>query len=164
MKKITLFILSFAFALSALALLPHKHRKQQSSSEIISVSMRRTGCYGRCPDYTIKIDKEGIVTYTGNRFVTDSGIFRKNIGSTKAMEIIDQFYTYQVDTCNDEYYNKISDLPGLILTVQYITHTKRILNAHYGPRFLAVLANTIEVAGKKTDDIGWEKIVAPVTK
>jgi hypothetical protein len=156
MKKSLLIILSLLIGFSAVAR-KHKHKKK---NDIISVSMRRTGCYGKCPDYIVKIDNTGMATYTGNRFVTDTGTFQKNIGATQAMTIINEANTYQVDTCQDSYYNRISDLPGIILTVQYATHTKRINNAHFGPHFLVALAGDIELAGKKTDSTGWSKVSA----
>ena len=159
MKKITLVIL--AILISGAAFAKHKHKKKkQKTGNIISVTMRRTACYGRCPDYTIEINNDGSAIYTGRRFVTDSGTFIKNIGVAKAMEVIDQFNAYKVDTCKNVYYNRISDLPGLIITVKYTDSTKTIRNAHFGPNYLQQLATAMDEAGKKTDDT-WKKVTTP---
>lgn len=162
MKKITLLI--FAIIISGAAIAKHKHKKKQSSGNAItSVSMRRTACYGRCPEYTIEINENGMATFTGIRFTPDTGTFRKNIGASKAIEIINQFETYRADTCQNGYRNRIEDLSGLILTINYKDSTKTIRNANFGPIFLRQLGQAIDAAGKKTDD-SWEKVTNPSQK
>ena len=156
MKKFTLVVL-FLLAGQVTFAKSHKHKKKKSPGSITSVSMRRTGCFGRCPDYTIEIDNDGAVTYTARRFCPDSGVFKKNIGVAKAMEVIGQFETDRVDTCQDVYTNRIQDVPGIILTIKYEDTTKTIANAHFGPRFLKDLAAAVDAAGKKTDD-SWKKV------
>ena len=164
MKKSALIILSLIIAFTASAT-QHKHKKKhRPANQIISVSMRRTACYGRCPDYTIEINKDGVVTYTGKRFTKDTGTFKKNIGSVKAIALIGKFNTYRVDTCQDNYVNRISDLPGIIMTIQYGNHTKTIMNAHFGPGFLKELAGEMDAVGNKTDDEGWKREMIPAKR
>ena len=159
MKKITLFILFIIIGFSAVA--SHHKKKQKAPKEILSVTMRRTPCYGRCPDYTIVINKDGLVTYTGKRFVNDTGTFEKNVGVAKAAEVISRFNTYYVDTCKNLYTNRVADLPGFILTIQFSDHIKTINNANMGPYFLTTLAGLVDNAGKKTDNDGWQKVTRP---
>ena len=159
MKNITLLILSMLLIGSVFAR-HHKRKKDKQPNSITSVSIHRTACYGRCPDYLVQISNDGTAIYTGKRFTADTGIFKKNIGTAKAMEVINEFYTYRVDTCSDMYRNRIPDLPGLIITVQYKDSTKTIRDANFGPSFLKQLANDIDAAGKKTDDT-WQKTGMP---
>jgi hypothetical protein len=141
----------------------HKHKKKQLPADnIISVSIHHTACYGRCPDYTIEISNDGTVIYTATRFTPDTGIFRKNISSEKAMAIINKFNTYRVDTCRDIYRPRIADVPALIVTVKYNDSTKTIRDANFGPGYLQQLASEIDNAGRKTDD-SWQKIGTPKT-
>ena len=161
MRKIIFIILLVAASVAAIAM-PHKHkRKAGIDNHILSVSMRRTACYGRCPDYTVTINKDGTVTYYGRLF-TDTGTFTKSLGYKKGQEIINEFYEYRVDTCSDVYEKRIADLPGVIFTVRYKTHTKTISNANFGPVFFTRLATDMDNAGKKTDDTGWQKVPHPV--
>src|SRR5437868_9298898 len=98
MKKLILFILLLSVSSPSFA--GHKHKKKhKNTNEIESVSMSRTGCFGRCPVYTIEISKSGTATYSARMFNPDTGVFRKNIGEAKAMEVINQFSDYRVDTC-----------------------------------------------------------------
>ncbi len=163
MKKITLVILSVLIGFTSIAR-NNKHKKKQSGNEIISVELNRTGCYGRCPTYMVEINKDGIATYTAIRFTTDSiGTYRKKIGKAKAMEILNEINSYQVDTCKDTY-RYVPDLPGLNLTIKYQNKTKSIVNAKNGPSFLLHLGKIIEDAGLKADDNGWKKVTAPNDK
>ena len=158
MKKIALIILALLVGVSAFAK-HQKHRKKKKkpvASQISSVTMRRTACYGRCPDYSVKISSDGGVVYTGMRFVEDSGVYTKNIGAAKAMDIINQFITYRVDTCANIYHNRIPDLPGMMMTIVYADSTKVIKNAHFGPLYLKGLATSMDEVGKKSDD-SWKK-------
>jgi (2Fe-2S) ferredoxin len=157
MKKIVLVTLTLMVGLSACAKLKNK-KKQKAGNEIVSIAMRHTGCYGQCPDYTLELHRDGTVIYRATRFNVDSGVFFKNIGIANAMEIIKQFEVGRVDTCKDEYENRIADLPGLIYTINYKSTTKKIMNAHYGPPILARLRVTMDkLIDKKVDDT-WHKL------
>ncbi len=157
MRKIVLVILAVLICAPVFAKhQKRKKKKKQSQTAITSVAMHRTPCYGRCPDYSIKISSNGEVVYTGMRFVEDSGVYTKNIGTEKAMEIINQFITNRVDTCKDLYSNRIPDLPGIVMTIVYNGKTKEIRNAHFGPPYLKGLATSMDEVGKQHDN-SWKK-------
>src|ERR1035441_2999498 len=98
MKKAALIVLLLIVGVSAIAKHHKNKKKQKAGTDIIAVSMRRTGCYGRCPSYIIELTQSGMVKYTAIRFTTDSGIFRKNIGLIRTTEILDQVINTRVDT------------------------------------------------------------------
>ena len=158
MKKTALIILALLVGFSVYAKHHKRKKKQQATtSSMISVTMRRTPCYGRCPNYEIQLDNDGTAIYTAIRFNPDTGTFTKNIGAAKVKEIIDQFNSYRVDTCQDLYRNRIADLPGINFTIKYKDSTKNIRNAQFGPGFLKTLATAVDDAAKKTDD-SWTKV------
>jgi len=167
MKKITLLILIFVaacgiFSANAAPFSPKgkQKKKQVQSNEIVSIGIHRTVCFGRCPDYKIEIDKAGMATYTAMRFTDDTGIFKKNIGKSKAKAIIDLCNSYRIDTCREMYENRIPDLPGLNITVKFKTGKKTIYNAGFGPDFLAEIAGQIDELGIKKDK-SWKKTGMP---
>jgi len=41
--------------------------------ETFFVQLQRGPCYGRCPQYRVRIDTEGVVTFVGTRFVAATG-------------------------------------------------------------------------------------------
>lgn len=163
MKKLTLVILMLTTVAGAFAKTAKKKKKQAPAGDIVSVSMHRTVCFGQCPDYTIDINKDGTATYTGRMFVHDTGIFRKNIGKQKAGEIIALFKTYRVDTCSERYENRIPDLPGLNITINYKKSKKQVFNCDWGPAFLKEIAASMDESGKKPEglDATWKKIGMP---
>lgn len=164
MKKLTLVILLLSVIAGVEAKQPkNKKKKQAKTGEIISVSVHRTVCYGQCPDYIIEINRDGTATYTARMFTPDTGIFKKTIGKEKAGEVIALFKQYRVDTCMEMYENRIPDLPGFNITINYKKSKKQIFNCAWGPLFLKEIAQAMEDVGKKPDDAGeeWKKIGMP---
>jgi len=143
-----------------------KHKKKKAKPAIESVTLHRTACFGRCPDYTVEISNDGWVTYTGIRFTPDTGVFRKNIGKSVAAGIMSRLQTNRVDTCRNLYENRIPDLPGITYTIQFADSTKKISNANFGPTFLSQTADDIDKLGRKSaeNNEGWKKVAAKKTK
>ncbi len=154
MKKILLAVIAMSLLAPAFAL--SKKKKKNVKSPITSVTLHRTACYGKCPEYTITLHKDGTVTYTGIRNVPDSGTYKKNIGSAKTMAIINELIGYKVDTCSKMYNNRIPDLPGIMYTINYKDSVKKIYSAEWGPTYLKKVAAEIDGVGKKTDN-SWKK-------
>jgi len=148
-------LLMFLFLSALLPAAFAKHKKIQKK-EILSVSIHRSACFGRCPDYLVQVNKDGMVTYTGYMFVKDSGTFQKNIGVKDAKKIMDMCTTYRLDTCKDVYENMIPDLPGLYYIVQYNNSVKKIANASFGPDFLKEIAHSIDAVAQV--DGTWKKV------
>jgi hypothetical protein len=137
-----------------------KHKKKsKTTSGIVSIEMRRTACFGRCPDYSIEVNKDGTATYTARMFNEDTGTFTKKIGTKKALEILAQYEAMRIDTCRDVYESRMQDLPGIVYNVHYKDSTKMIRNANFGPVFLTKMAKDPMdgLVGKKTDG-SWTKI------
>ncbi len=156
MRNLLLVIIAVLFFIPADA--RHKKRKAQKVTKgpIVSVMIHHTACFGRCPDYKVEISNDGTATYTGIRFVTDSGVFKKNIGIKRANDIFNIVMANRLDTCKKMYENRVPDLPGLYYTIKYKDSTKNILNAEWGPYILREIADSIEAVGKKTDN-SWKR-------
>lgn len=159
MKKITLIAITLVIGLAACA--KHRHaKKQKQGGKIISVTMQHTACFGSCPVYKLELNRDGTLIYTGIRFTEDSGVYFKNIGRDKTAEMLGKFSEFRIDTCKDEYDNRIPDLPGLIYTIKYKDRTKKIMNAHYGPPILAQLRVMMDQLVDKKLDESWKKLPA----
>lgn len=159
MKKLTFLALVLITLAPLLSWGIKKKKRRQNNSPILSVSMQRTGCYGKCPEYKIEMDKNGNVTYTGIRNVKDSGVYKKNIGYPATMAIINKLNENKIDTCSNKYRNPIPDLPGIIYTVTYKDSVKRIFSAEWGPHYLKETAEEIDAIGKPTNKT-WKKVRA----
>jgi len=158
MKKLTWVILLLVAGTAAFAK-QHKHKGNKApANNIVSVSLRHTACYGRCPVYTIEVNKDGIATYTATLFNQDTGVFIKNLGIKKVMEIINRFNIYRIDTCKDKYESRHTDLPGTILAIKYHDSTKTIMDANAGPPILAELRTMMDGLITKKLDNTWQKV------
>ena len=158
MKKSILVALVFLISIGCASAVQKKKKKSQAKNgnKIESVLIDNSACFGRCPSYDIQVKKNGTVRYTGLLFVKDSGTYEKNIGTAAAMKLFTEFNTYKVDTCQNEYPNKIPDLSGITYTIVYTDKTKKIRNAHFGPEFLKQLSADMDKLAKV--DTSWKKI------
>lgn len=136
----------------------HKHKKRSRSRPgIESITMQRTGCFGKCPVYVIELDKDGQATYTAYRNTADTGILKKNFGTSRAASIFSKTMSDRTDTCKNTYKAMATDLPGLIFTIRYADSVKKINNANFGPPVLRQLADSLDaLIGKRTDD-SWHR-------
>jgi hypothetical protein len=120
------------------------------------ISMERTSCFGRCPSYQVEIFRNGIVRYTGRQFTEYTGVYEREIEPKDAQKLMKEFTNYRVDTCKDVYENMIADIPGIIYGFTIDGKEKKIHNAHFGPKYLQVMANKIDAVAKP--GIGWRKV------
>ncbi len=127
-----------------------------AQSKYNAVNMRRTACFGRCPEYEVSIDKSGKMDLTGKRNFDMIGIYTKTVSKKEAEQLINSFYKFRVDTCAETYKVIISDLPGLNFKITQKDGTvKEIRNAHFGPEFMKVLGNKMDSVIQTG---GWKKV------
>ncbi len=136
---------------------------QSAGKNVSYVRMERTPCFGRCASYAVEVNKDGMVTYTGILFVKDSGVYQKNIGTAKAEELLSKFNAYRVDTVQNDYDVRTSDIPGINYSFGFGEQSiKKVRNAHFGPAFLKELAREVDMLVKKNDefviDNSWKKV------
>lgn len=161
-NKLPLLLGTLLIMIAACAAQKKGGKSSQQSPAITSITMHRTACFGRCPDYSIELHADGQTTYNGYRFTDHQGVYEKNIGAAKAAELIQQFKNYRVDTCQNEYRMLVSDLPGIIYTIRTGEDSKTIRNAHFGPGFLKTLAKSMDEAIKV--DNSWKKVADTAIK
>ncbi|PZF71213.1 DUF6438 domain-containing protein [Taibaiella soli] len=126
-----------------------------AQKKISYVKMNRTACFGRCPVYSVEIYDNGLVRYSGQYYTDHQGVYETNIGKSKAQNLMKQFSKYRVDTCQNEYVSRISDIPGIIYNIKYGKTNKRINNAHFGPMYLRTLAANIDSLSQVNSS--WKK-------
>ncbi len=154
-KYVSVIAVFIALALSACA------QKSTTTTKTISyMSMQRTACFGQCPMYMVEIYKNGLVRYTGRKFVKYEGVYERNIGSKKAQSLLKEFSKYRVDTCKDMYESNIADMPGLMFQFTINGKNKEIVNGHFGPQFLEELAGKLDKEKAIQPTSTWKKVKA----
>lgn len=118
----------------------------------VTITLTRGVCFGFCPDYTVRIDQDGAVSYEGRRFVNVIGAQRAQIPVTDVARLIARFDAVNFTSLRDEYRAQVTDLPTYTLTLERGGVRKRVLD--YGglsaglPEAVRALENEVDrVAG-----------------
>ena len=113
-------------------------------AEDLIVKMRRTACYGTCPQYEIHIYKSGFIYYKGKMFVEKKGCFFSYISSNSINQIkttLDQINFFQME---DNYLSPITDIPSVILEVSIGDKRHVVKDRLNGPQELKNFHNFID--------------------
>ena len=143
----TLFILSAFFSL-ALA--------QQNKDNTPYLAMKKTLCFGTCPEYYIKITKKGEVTYKGQRFMPKIGSYTKTLSKEKTDSLFTFAKKAKLHKKLDIYDRKVTDMPTTFLEYFDGKKTKKITDRCAAPLPIPTLEGMIHVIA--LDTLNWTPI------
>lgn len=122
---------------------------QEGPMEII---LRRSACFGFCPDYTVTINGEGQVRYEGRSSVNVVGQRTATIPAEDVARLVARFDEIGFERLQDEYRANITDIPTYTVSITRNGRTKTVVD--YGgqsagmPRAVSDLQREIDrVAG-----------------
>jgi Domain of unknown function (DUF6438) len=136
------------------------------SDTVSSVVMHRSGCYGPCPSYTLRVSPSGNVEFDGEMHVKNPGHHTGHISSqdfafmVEAIERIDFFdlrsaYVFEKDGCPQHW----TDNPTVDIVVTRDGKAKRV-TYYFGCRGLSIgkriswLASTIDEVAHSAQWVG----------
>ncbi|WP_349810750.1 DUF6438 domain-containing protein [Xanthomonas dyei] len=129
-----------------------------SDSEILSVTMHRSGCYGPCPIYTVTASADGSVSFDGERDVKVKGASRGSITKDDYAYLVRSIKRLQFSTWKDQYrFEKDgcksvwTDNPTVDIVATSKTKKKHV-SYYYGCRGFA-LPSKIDLLSKIIDDV-----------
>lgn len=162
MKKTIFSILSILITFGAYASYKKMHKSRKKKADTIkndtnikSVLMGRSACFGTCPSYTIEVFENGLLRYNGKSHVAKEGIYEKQVKQEDAIRFIREFNTLRPDTLHYMYPTMIADLPGIYYFISYPDSVKKVVNADSGPRILRDWAKKFDQFANI--DSGWVK-------
>ena len=91
-----------------------------------SVQLRRTGCFGTCPDYQVTIAGDGTVRFSGHSHVLIPGDHVAHINSDAVRELIRAFAKADFFYARDSYAASVSDNPSQTLALTVAGRTKTV--------------------------------------
>jgi Domain of unknown function (DUF6438)/Ankyrin repeats (3 copies) len=150
---LVLFVLMLAVLL---ALGCHGVGHPKDLRSVVSVTLRRTACYGTCPVYAVTIHGSGLVEYLGKIHVDIPGAQTGRIPPEKLIDLLRDFECIHFFDLQDKYSESCTDQPTTIISILVDGKTKEVSNyfggcegAKSGPQVdLAKLAEQIDkVAG-----------------
>jgi len=124
----------------------------------VSVTLKRTACYGTCPVYTVSVHGSGLVEYLGESNVDVPGSQASRISPERLKDLLKDFEKIHFFNLQNKYFEDCTDLPTAIISISVDGTAKEVSNyfggcerAKSGPQVdLAMLANHIDdVTGTK---------------
>ena len=154
MNNISLFILLITPFLTSCGL--KKESNCQINSDLVYLSVSKTGCFGNCPIYklTLKGKKWNL---DGDKFFEYIGEFESNMSEGERKEIIMLISSLSLDDYKSRYVSGYSDLPSSI--VQYSSNEGDTTTITYennlAPKELVELVDYLD---SKIDSKEWTEI------
>ena len=119
-------------------------KEQVLVKESLFLTMERTPCFGKCPNYKLTIFNTGNAVYEGFTFAKKEGKHVKKLTEKQLTEIQDLIETINLFEMKDKYDSPITDIPSTILYVVYKEKKKKILDRVGGPDELKKLEKLID--------------------
>jgi Domain of unknown function (DUF6438) len=127
----------------------------------VQITLKRTACFGECPDYTVTIEGDGSVTYEGRRFVRVTGRQTGRISRSAVDALLEEFRRIDFFSLKDEYTAHVTDLPTTYVALRQGERQKEIKDYIGAPKSLRDLEHHIdEAAGVER----WVRIDAATVK
>ena len=118
---------------------------QISSESTPLIFMKRTPCYGECPQYEIVIYESGLIEYNGILFVQNIGCFKSKIDNKKIKSLkllLDRIQFFDLD---EAYISKITDIPSVIIEVSINEKKHRVTDRLNAPKKLKNLYKELDL-------------------
>ncbi len=98
-----------------------------------TLTLERTQCYGTCPMYRIVVHYDGLVEYTGTRFVKTHGTASSRLTSVQIRELVEAVNDVEYFSLEDAYGfegggcpTNVTDMPTVVTSVTTDERTKTI--------------------------------------
>lgn len=125
--------------------------------QIESISLSRSGCYGKCPVYQITLNRDGSVLYKGDMFVEHIGSYNVDV-EFDFQKFEDLVKTSDFFNLEDKYIENVADVPSCGITVKTGSRIKSVVDNGIGPEGLRVFQKEIDKVISNSENIVWRKI------
>ncbi len=127
-----------------------------TTKDSLFASISKGFCFGTCPVYTMKIYKNGMVTYAGTRNVDLIGDYTTQISYAKMLEFVEQAKMIQYMELNDVYDNVgVTDLPSTTTSIVLNGKTKTVKRRYDYPNSILTYEKLFDELLKSAD---WKAV------
>jgi len=99
--------------------LPVTHRPLPDVSlDRVAISLQRTGCFGSCPDYALRIHGDGTVEYKGESYVDVTGKHVYRIPPKEVALLLEDARHGDLWSMDTSYRAQVTDNPTYVLTLE----------------------------------------------
>jgi hypothetical protein len=118
----------------------------------LRITLRRTMCFGICPDYSVDVHGDGRVRYFGSHHVKAKGQRLDRIPQREVRRLYDAFRSAEFFNLRSSYRAAMTDMPTYEISISFDGHTKTVTDyrgeAVGMPKSVTALENLIdEVVG-----------------
>ena len=94
--------------------------------EQVHIGLRRSGCYGRCPSYSVDLYGDGHAVYAGEYYVDVVGEHRYLLAPEAVGKLVKSLVAKDVWSLRDSYRSSVSDSSTFMVTIQLGDQTHSI--------------------------------------
>lgn len=128
----------------------------------IVFTLKKGGCYGSCPVYTLRIYKNQYTEFIGKKHTNKIGAFGKMISKSEFDALIKKFEDSNFISFDEVYESNIADLPLATISYQKGELKKTVVGKTERPEPVHKLQFALEsIAESKA---GWEKLRNSITE
>ena len=91
----------------------------------VTITLRRTGCFGNCPSYVVAVSTNGIV-FNGHGFVVATGKHTDRSDADEVRKLAKKFTAADFYSMDAKYTAGVTDNPTYLLTIAIDGHTKQV--------------------------------------
>lgn len=119
---------------------PPSRAQQEDFAEL-----SRSGCYGSCPVYTVRVFRDGRIEWHGIRYVKAAGDRRGKVDPALASRVIEQFRSERFWSLCGLYSRSVTDSETVSLTASIDGEEKEVVDyAWSGPTWLGDLVRAVD--------------------
>lgn len=119
------------------------------------ISMKRTACYGTCPQYTVNIYNDGLIQYSGKMFVDKIGCFTSFLNDEDIDMLKSSLKRIDFFSLEPAYISPITDIPSVIIEVNIDARKHQVIDRLLGPDELKQFQSEIDFVVDSV--INWER-------
>lgn len=150
-------IMKLLFQLITLLLLTSCSLFKGQEEQIESISLSRSGCYGKCPVYQVTFNRDGSILYKGDMFVEHIGTY--NVSTDFDFQSLEDLVnTSDFFNLEDRYIENVTDVPVCGVTVRTTLKTKSVVDNGIGPQKLRYFQKEIDKVLSSSENAVWKKV------
>jgi len=112
------------------------------AAKIVALTVDRSGCFGTCPVYVLRLERNGNALYDGKEFVARLGRYT---GKHYGFEWLAYFAAAHLLSLKDDYHRLVTDNATTVLTIEMTDGTKHISDyADAGPNELLIFCTALD--------------------
>lgn len=135
-----LFILLAIFTVGCCSC-PKPTSEYDISSGNYFITYRGSACYGKCPEFNLKLENNGKVIYTGINNTKMQGIYVTTISEKQINELFASLEKGKFFTLLDKYDEYVTDLPYVSIGVKINEKNKLVVYRNFPPDGLKDVAD-----------------------